>query len=853
MAGPGRSALSLLALISPAAAAEKLKQAAPPESEAPPAPGLGPPGRLLELIIEPAGGNPAAPGEAARELLIGAEARRQLVVTAVHESGQRRDATSRVRYESDPPGIVEVDGSGLVTPLAGGKTVVRARLAAEAETDGDTPAPAEVEIAVERFGNDLPINFPNQIVPIFTKHGCNGGGCHGKASGQNGFKLSLLGFHPEDDHEYLVHESRGRRLFPAAPEHSLLLLKATNSLPHGGGQRIEPDSHEYRLLRRWMLQGMPYGSSGDPHVTAIEVVPAARAMERKSRQQIRVFARYSDSSLEDVTRMAQYESNDTEIAEVTEAGVVKTLDLSGEVAVMVRYQAQVGVFRATVPLGVEVEELPPARSFIDELVFAKLQALGIPPSPLCDDATFVRRVTLDICGRLPAAEETRRFLADPDPDKRERLIDELLESTAYADFFANKWSAVLRNKSLNGNYTAGTYAFHDWIRDRLHRNQPYDRFVGDIVAASGEMSRSPPVVWYRSLKTSEQQVEDAAQLFLGLRIQCARCHHHPYEKWSQDDYYGFAAFFSRLGRKGGIDGRADEQRIFHQRGVAGARNPRTGETLKPTGLGGAPLALAADQDPRLVLADWMADQENPFFAPALVNRYWKHFFGRGIVEPEDDLRVTNPPSNPELLEALARRFVESGFDLKELVRAICRSAAYQLSSLPNDHNARDKQNFSRYYPRRLNAEVLYDAINQVTGTRAGFGGLPPDLRAVQLPDTGINNYFLTVFGKPMADSACECERTNEANLAQSLYLLNSNEVLGKLSAGGGRAAQLAADASRSDEEKVRELYEWVYSRPPLPDELTLAVEHLAKTPAKQQGYEDILWALLNTKEFLFNH
>jgi hypothetical protein len=776
-------------------------------------------------------------------LLSGRDARRQLVVTGHYSSGALRDLTHKVVYSIDPPDIAEVDPTGLVLPLADGTATITAV--------SEQGLSATIEVVVQHVADQLPINFPNQITPIFTKFGCNGGGCHGKASGQNGFKLSLLGFEPGEDYEYLVKEGRGRRLFPAAPDMSLLLQKGTNAVPHGGGERLNKESHEYRLLRRWIEQGMPYGKSDDPHVARIEVYPPARSMTRRSEQQLVVLAHYTDGTVEDVTRTATFDANDSEMAEVGVTGLVRTLDLAGEVAIMARYQGQVSVFRASIPLGADVQSSPAPKNFLDELVFAKLATLGIPASVPCDDATFIRRVTIDIAGRLPTPAETRAFVADEDPLKRERWIDQLLASQDYADYFANKWSAVLRNKRAAPEFAHGTFSFHSWLRQSLYGNKPYDQLVREIVAAAGEPSQNPPVIWYRELKDTNQQVEDTAQLFLGTRLQCARCHHHPFEKWSQQDYYGFAAFFSRVGRKAGeLPG---EQVIYHDRGAASAKNPKTGVAVPPAGLGAPPANVAADRDPRQALVDWMAADDNPFFAPALVNRYWKHFFDRGLVDPEDDMRVTNPASNPELLQALARHFVDSGFDLKNLVRTICQSQTYQLSSDPNDHNLSDKQNYSRYYPKRLTAEVLLDAINQVTISSTEFADLPLGTRAVQLPDQQANSYFLTVFGRPQADTACECERSQEANLAQSLHLLNSPEIQGKLTNSAGRAALLAADQQRSDEEKLRELYLCVYSREPAPDELQVALNHLAKHTNKQLAYEDILWALINTKEFLFNH
>jgi len=775
--------------------------------------------------------------------LRGQDARQQLLVTGVARDGRMVDLSRAATYSAEPAGIVSIDATGLVTPLADGQATISAAFVG-AET-------ATLPIAVEGISSDVPVNFPNQIVPIFTKLGCNGGGCHGKASGQNGFKLSLLGFEPPEDYEHLVKESRGRRVFPAAPDRSLLLTKPINASPHGGGQRMQADSHEYRLMRRWIAQGMPYGSESDPKVASIEVFPPKRVLSRESEQQMIVLARYTDGSVEDVTRMTQFTPNDTEMSEVSMTGLVKTLKLAGDVAVMCRYQGQVAVYRATIPLGAPVESLPPARNFIDELVFDKLLSLGMPPSAVCDDATFIRRVSLDIAGKTPTPAEVNAFIADARPDKRERLIDAPLDDPSYADYFANKWNAILRNKRRTPNATRGSFAFHEWLRQAFQDNMPYDELVRSVIAASGEIGQNPPVAWYREVRTTEQQVEDTAQLFLGLRIQCAHCHHHPFEKWSQRDYHGFAAFFSRVGRK---DGQVPEEpMIYHKYGKATMAHPKTGEQVPATALDAFAESIAPEEDPRQLLVDWMADRDNRFFAPALVNRYWKHFFNRGLVDPEDDMRVTNPASNPELLDALARHFIDSGFDLKDLVRTICRSSTYQLSSIPNEYNANDKQNFSRYYPRRLTAESLLDAIDVATGSQTKFTGLPLGTKAVQLPDTAANTYFLTVFGKPEADTACECERSQEANLAQSLHLLNSAEVQSKLSDANGRAAKLAADTNRTHEEKVRDLYLWVYARPPVPEELQVALAHLEKHENKQQAYEDILWALLNTKEFLFNH
>ncbi len=799
-------------------------------------------GKPTGLSILAAGADEKDAGKPAK--LVGPDARLQLVVTAAFQGGKFRDATGDATYEAAPEGIVRVEPGGRVAPLRDGAVTIKA--AAEGLS-------TSVQVTVERFADPPAVSFANQVVPVFTKYGCNGGGCHGKSGGQNGFRLSLLGFEPTEDYEYLVKESFGRRFLPGAPEHSLLLLKAAGVIPHGGGERIKKDGHDWRLLVRWVEQGLPYSrGESDPRVSTLSVYPRHRVMSPTAAQQLRVVAHYTDGTSEDVTHTARYEPNDKDMAEVDEAGRVALRGNPGDVAIMIRYQDRVAVFEATVPLGVEVKSLPPARNVVDEAVFAKLKDLGLPPSPVCDDSTFLRRVTVDVAGRLPTAEESKAFLADKDPAKRDRWIDRLLESEEYADYFANKWSSILRNKRDRASYTSGNYVFHQWIREAVAENMPYDKFVRSLLTASGEVSRNPAVAWYRQVSRENEQVEDVAQLFLGVRIQCARCHHHPFEKWSQQDYYGLSAFFSRLGRKEGLA--PDEPRVFHNRGMAQSTNPKTKQAVKPTGLGDPSLEVQADDDPRAALAAWMSRKDNPFFAKSLVNRYWKHFFGKGIVDPEDDMRETNPPSNKALLDGLARRFVETNFDLKELVRTICRSSSYQLSSLPNEHNLKDKRSYSRYYPKRLNAEVLLDAIDAFNGTTTRFAGLPAGARAVQIPDHGgVDSYFLTVFGRPAGASACECERSIDASLAQSLHLLNSQDIHGKMSA--GIAKELAADAKRSDEDRVRELYLRAFSRTPTEHELKVALAHVAKFDAKnrQAAYEDIVWALINTKEFLFNH
>lgn len=712
---------------------------------------------------------------------------------------------------------------------------------------------------------DQGVSYLNDVVPILTKAGCNAGVCHAKAGGgQNGFQLSLLGFEPQEDFESIVKQGRGRRVFPAAPDQSLLLQKASGQLPHGGGVRLAADSEGYQILHDWIAQGAISDVSSAPQLVSVEVAPERGKIEPGGTQQLQAIAIYSDGNSRVVTTTALYESNAEAMAEVSEDGLVKVHEIPGNVAVMVRYQGKVAVFTAAVPLGAEVSDLPEPNNFVDEHVFANLKKIGIPPSSVCDDATFIRRASLDIAGRLPTQAEATVFLESTASDKRDQLIESLLSSPGYADFFANKWTSLLKNRRDDASDITSNFAFHAWIRDSLLANVPYDQLVRELLAATGTVIGNPPVAWYKRVKDPKQQLEDVAQLFLGVRMQCAQCHHHPFERWSQDDYYSLSAFFSQVGRKPtGVRG---EDLIFHKRGKATAKNVKTGESLVPAALGDDVGEITPDEDPRLKLADWMRNPSNPFFAKAVVNRYWKHFFKRGLIEPEDDIRDTNPPTNPELLAALEEHFIQSGFDLKELVRVITRSKAYQLSAMPNEHNLVDEQNYSRYYPRRLQAEVLLDAIDEITGAKTKFANLPPGTSAVALPDNSYNNAsaFLQVFGRPNSQSVCECERVQSSSLAQSLHLINSAEMKGKLATGEGRAATLAKDEA-SIEDKITELYLVAFSREPSESELQTAVAYLNEpvtkadgTPideaqASQQNYQDLIWALINTKEFLFNH
>ena len=778
--------------------------------------------------------------------MAGRDARLQLLVTGLTQDGQEIDLSHQVSFAATPVGIVDFDGS-LVVPLADGEVSITATT-----PDGQS---AVTQVNVAQMGNEATISFPDRIVPIFTKLGCNGGGCHGKVAGQNGFKLSLLGFGPKEDHEHLASESRGRRISFANPDGSLLLLKAINASPHGGGQRLEKDSYEYRIMRRWISQGMPYGEQETSELTGIEVIPNHRRMAANSSQQLTVVANYSDGSREDITRAAVFESNDPSMASVNDQGLVDLNEVVGDVAVMTRYQGHVGVFRADIPLArPDGQEKPtytePSDNLVDQLVWKKLESLSIPTSDLCDDSTFLRRITLDLAGRLPTPKEVEEFQKNQNSQKREAVIERLLASEDYADYFAGKWNSILRNQRKGGGLRFASLAFHHWIRESIYQNKPYDQFVRDIVAASGSVASHPPVVWYQQVPDTNQRIEDAAQLFLGQRIQCARCHHHPYEKWSQADYAQLSAFFTTVSKKSTAD--PAEPSFFSKIGGATARDPSSGKNLTPAGLDSESMQLAPHEDPRQAFAEWMVAPENPFLAKALVNRYWKHFMGRGLVEPEDDLRVTNPPSNPELIDGLAQHFVEYGFDTKSLIRLIVQSKTYQRSSDAKAENIGDKRSYSRYYPKRLQAEVLLDAIDLVTLSPTRFAGMPAGVRAVALPDTGFDSYFLTVFGRPQSSTACECERSQEANLSQSLHLLNSEEIQSKLSGENGRASQLAKDP-RADSEKVDEIYIIALGRHPNEMEHQASISYVSGKENKREAYEDLIWSLINSKEFLFNH
>jgi hypothetical protein len=753
------------------------------------------------------------------------------------------DVTHRCTYEVANPAVARVDETGYVVPLGPGETVLTIRHGQQQ---------TKLPLTVAAYDSGRRIDFANDVVPVLSRYGCNAGGCHGKASGQNGFKLSLFGFDPAFDYNAIVLAARGRRVFPAAPEQSLLLVKATGAAPHGGGQRLEPDGEPYQLLLRWIEQGLPASSPDAPVVSKLVVEPAGRVLHADDEQQLAVLAEYSDGSRRDVTRQAQYASNLDLVAAVDERGLVRCGSQTGEAAVMARYMGQVAVFRAQVPHGTiqtSPGEFRPA-NYVDSLVLAKWQQLGLAPSPRASDATFLRRVTIDLCGRLPTAEETTAFLTDTSPNKRDALVDRLLASPDYPAYFALRWGSILRNSFLAGSDQAA-YAFHDWIKSLIARNRPYDELVRGVVAAAGEWQDAPAINWFWQMRDDQlhQPTADTAQVFLGIRLQCARCHHHPYEKWGQNDYFGLAGFFTRLGRKSF----GQPPPYFSSSNVTtGERNPLTDRTPEPKFLDGPEAKLSPEQDPRHALVDWMVQSDNPFFARVFVNRMWGHFLGRGLVDPVDDMRDTNPPSNPELLDALARDFIEHKFDMKHIIRTIVTSNVYQLDSVPIEGNKQDQQNYARFYARRLIAEVLLDCVDQACGTHSRFDRVSSSARAIDLPHEGFGSYFLDTFDRPRRVTGCECERTGGATLGQVLLLSNSDEVEGKIAAGDGLIARRLAE-KKPAAEIIDELYLAALSRSPTETERAKAVAFVAAEQDPRPALEDVLWTLVNSKEFLFNH
>jgi len=775
--------------------------------------------------------------------LVGRRATRQLLATATYPDGSTRDLTRAVAWATLNPEVASVSPMGQVIPKGDGVATIVC-------SGGSVEARAIVK--VEKFGQPAPVSFRNDAIPAFSQAGCNMGACHGTPTGKGGFKLSLRGYMPDQDFIVLSREAAGRRIDPVRPETSMILRKPLGELPHEGGLRLDRTSKGYEYLRDWVAEGAKDDPAA-PVAVKLEILPGPRVLNAPATtQQVAVVARYADGSSRDVTPICYYNSSSPEIADVDASGHV-TFKSRGEVAIIAHYLDLVANVRLThlvdVP-GFAVTEVPKG-NVIDEAVFAKLNRMRVKPSELCTDSEFIRRVYLDCVGVLPTPDEVKAFGLNPSPNKRPELVDGLLSRPEFLDFWTLKFSDILRS---NGRLIQpkGTHVLGRWIRESLARDKPMDEFVRELLTADGSTFQNPAANYYRISRDPENSVETTAQLFLGVRIQCAKCHNHPFERWTQDDYYGFAAFFSKVRQKKG--NLPDEEVIFAVKD-GDVRQPRTGKVMKPKALGGPTFDPESKEDVRerrQQLAVWLTSRENPFFAKSLVNRVWYHLMGRGIVEPVDDFRDSNPPSNEELLDGLASEFAQGGFNLRGLVRAILTSRTYALSARTNELNADDSIYFSHAYTKLLPAEVLLDAISTVTGSTTAFDGLPKGTRATQIADGKMENSFLKTFGRPARELACECERESDANLSQALQLIGGATVNGKLHDDAGRLAALAK-GDATPEAIVTELYLRAVAREPNSTEMGVAVTHLKGSKDRRQAIEDLGWALINSKEFLFRH
>jgi hypothetical protein len=771
--------------------------------------------------------------------------RQQLVVMGARE-GSAADLTRAASFTSANPGIVSVDAAGVVRPVAPGAGTIVVVV-------GDLQARVPVEVGSL---HPLGVDFDRDIQPVLTRMGCNAGACHGKQRGQNGFQLSLLGFDSDFDHAALIKEARGRRVDFSVPEESLLLRKPAGLLPHGGGIRLQRNGDEYSLLLRWVRDGAPRQIADTPALLRIVVEPGARVLLHDEQQQLIVTAHYSDGSTRDVTPLATFQSNESAIAGVDDSGLVTAGTVTGEAAVMTRYLGQFAVSRVSVPLPGDVPDESYARlprhNFVDGHVWETLQRLKLTPSAPAPDQKFLRRAYIDIIGRVPTVAEARSFLDDPSPDKRTRLVDDLLQRPEYAEFWANKWADLLRPNPYRVGIKA-TLNYDAWIRDAFRKNKPYDQFVQELITARGSTFREGNVTLFRDRREPDEITTIVSQLFLGIRLECAKCHHHPFEVWGQDDFYSFAAYFAKLEHKGtGLSPPISGSEEFVFTAANGSvTHPLTGATMEPKVLFGESPPIDAGADPRAALAAWITSRENPFFAQTMVNRVWADLMGAGLVEPVDDLRATNPASNGPLLEALGRDFAEHGFDIRHLIRTITTSYVYGLSSLPTERNVVDTRNYSRHYRQRLRAEVLLDSVCQITGVPEDFRGMPDGSTAKEIWTHRVESLFLDSFGRPDPNQDPPCERTSDTTVVQALHLMNSPDLYEKVTSDSGLAARLAK-SEKPPAEIVEELYLSVYSRFPDEEELKIGVGLYENEGAdRRKSTEDLLWALLNTPEFVF--
>lgn len=701
-----------------------------------------------------------------------------------------------------------------------------------------------------------PLTFLRDVSPVLNKAGCTSGPCHGSAKGKNGFKLSLRGYDPEFDYEALVQDLSGRRFNRVTPAKSLILTKPTMEVAHGGGLRFTKGSRYYKTIQDWIAQGALYGQPAKDAVKSVTVSPKEIRMAKPGESvAVQVTAEFADGTTREVTEDASVESNTPDVALVAEGKSVKG-ERIGEAAVLVRFQGKMAVIPVTVLSDKSGYSFPALakHNFIDEAIDAKLQKVKLQPSALADDATFLRRVSLDLTGQVPTVAEVRSFLADATPTrlKRARKIDELLARPSYVDHWTVKWSDLLQN---NSKYLGekGAYGFQEYLRSSIERNKPYDKLVKELLLAAGSSYDNPAANFFRVSPDPKLTMERTTQVFLGVRMVCAQCHDHPFERWTQNQYFQMAAFFSAVGVRPGYD--VGEEIIYDRRSDFEMKHPKDGRVMAPQFLvaSTAPLAIPNDERRRDALANWLVSKENPFFAKATVNRLWSYFFGKGIIDPVDDIRASNPPSNPQLLEALTNDFTAHQFDLKHLLRTITNSRAYQTSIVANEWNSWDNINFSHQMPRRLSAEQLQDAVVRATGAPVVFPGAPLETTAAQVVDPHIGKEgFLDLFGRPSRESACECERRTDFSLPQALNLVNGSVLSDAVSDSRGRVAKLVLSGV-ADKALVEELYLAALSRLPNAEEVTQATAYLQGEGGRARRAQDLLWALLNSKAFLFNH
>ena len=784
--------------------------------------------------------------------LNGPESRHHLLAEA-NLGDHQEDWTRKTAWRSSNPKVAIVDAGGEVRPMGDGEATITA--AAEGRT-------ATAAVRVRNLQVPYTWNFRNDVIPVMTKVGCNQGACHGALSGKNGFKLTLRGYDPDVDYDTLTRQSEGRRVDPEEPARSLMLLKPTMAIPHGGGRRFDTKSLEYKILSGWIAEGTPRPRDDDPQVTALEVFPASARLAPGAEQQLVVRAKYSDGEVRDVTRWVKFSSSDEGVASVDDFGHVK-MNGDGQAAITLWYSSRVLYARVSVPYPNKVDaavyEKFPRHNYIDDLVLDKLKTLNIAPSPLAGDATFIRRAYLDAAGILPTAEEVEDFLADKSPDKRSQLIDKLLDRDEFVDYWAYKWSDLLlvSSRKLRPN---AMWAFYDWIRESVKADKPWDEFAREIFTSSGNTRQNGALNYFVIHKDPIDIAENATQAFLGQHLTCARCHNHPLEKWTQKQYYQFANLFSRVGEKNGDE---PGDIVIFAKASGDINHPRLLKPLAPTPLDGTPIPLDSPVDRRLPFAKWLTSKDNVYFQRAIVNRIWGNFMGRGIVDPVDDVRATNPASNEELFAALCKDFVDHGFRIKHLVATIMKSAAYQLSSEANATNTNDNKYYSKYIVKRLPAEVLLDAMSQVTGVPTQFSGYPPGSRALQLPDTRVKSEFLTSFGRPQRLVCDAAERSSAPSVAQALHVINGDTLNRKLMAPDAYPA-LAIKLGLSDSKILDHLFLSAYSRYPTDAEKQPMLEALRKArtvtgsaevqrEGRRQALEDMMWATLTSKEFLFNY